>query len=53
VERIDYTAIQNVILDAGAEIYTFSNKITLKEYHEHDFNQLLEVLKKNIHKIHG
>jgi hypothetical protein len=33
--------------EIGAEIDTFTNKTTIKEYHEHDFNQLLEVLKKN------
>ena len=33
--------------EIGAEIDTLTNKTALKEYHEHDFNQLLEVYRKN------
>ena len=33
--------------EIGAEIDTLTNKTALKEYHEHDFNQLLEVHRKN------
>ena len=29
--------------EIGAEIDSLANKTTIKEYHEHDFNQLLEV----------
>lgn len=32
--------------EIGSEIDTLSNKTAVKEYHEHNFNQLLEVLKK-------
>lgn len=37
--------------EIGAEIDNFANKTAIKEYHEHDFNQLLEVLKKNRNKL--
>lgn len=37
--------------EIGTEINILANKTALKEYHEHDFNQLLEVLKKNRNKI--
>lgn len=37
--------------EIGTEIDSLANKTALKEYHEHDFNQLLEVLKKNRNKI--
>ena len=37
--------------EIGAEIDSLANKTTIKEYHEHDFNQLLEVLKKNRNKV--
>ena len=37
--------------EIGAEIDTLANKTAVKEYHEHDFNQLLEALKKNRNKI--
>ncbi|HHT9106826.1 MAG TPA: hypothetical protein ACFYD7_13295 [Candidatus Wujingus californicus] len=30
--------------EIGAEIDTLTNKTAIKEYHEHDFNQHLEVL---------
>jgi len=33
--------------EIGAEIYNFNNCEAIKDYHEHDFNQLLEVLKRN------
>ena len=33
--------------EISAEIDSLANKTAVKEYHEHDFNQLLEVLKKN------
>ena len=32
-------------------IDTLSNKTAIKEYHDHDFEQLLEVLKKNKNKL--
>src|SRR3990167_4715642 len=37
--------------EISAEIDSLANKTAIKEYHEHDFNQLLEVLKKNRNKI--
>lgn len=37
--------------EIGAEIDTLANKTAIKEYHGHDFNQLLEVLRKNKNKI--
>lgn len=37
--------------EIGAEIDNLANKTALKEYHEHDFNQLLVVLKKNRNKV--
>jgi polyribonucleotide nucleotidyltransferase len=37
--------------EIGAEIDNLSNKTAIKEYHEHDFDHLLEVLKKNKNKI--
>ncbi|MFZ3089564.1 MAG: N-6 DNA methylase [Nitrospirota bacterium] len=33
--------------EIGAEIEELKNKTDIKEYHEHDFNHLLEILKKN------
>ena len=33
--------------EIGAEIDSLANKTAIKEYHEHDFNQLLEVYRKN------
>jgi len=37
--------------EIGAEIDKLANKTAIKEYHEHEFNQLLEVLKKNRNKL--
>lgn len=37
--------------EIGAEIEGLANKTAIKEYHENDFNQLIEVLKKNKGKI--
>ena len=37
--------------EIGAEIDNLANKTAVKEYHETDFNQLLEVLKKNRNKV--
>jgi uncharacterized protein YaaN involved in tellurite resistance len=37
--------------EIGAEIDTLTNKTAIKEYHDNDFNHLLEVLKKNRNKI--
>ncbi len=37
--------------EIGSEIDNLANKTAVKEYHEHDFNQLLEVLKKNRNKV--
>lgn len=37
--------------EIGTEIDTLANKTAIKEYHEHDFNQLLDVLEKNRNKI--
>ena len=37
--------------EIGVEVESLSNKTAIKEYHEHNFNQLLEVLKKNRNKV--
>lgn len=37
--------------EIGAEIDSLANKTAIKEYHKYDFNELLEVLKKNRNKI--
>ena len=37
--------------EIGTEIDSLANKTAIKEYHEHDFNQLLEVLKKDRNKV--
>lgn len=37
--------------EVGAEIDTLTNKTAIKEYHEHGFDNLLDVLKKNKRKI--
>ncbi len=37
--------------EIGAEIDTLTNKTAIKEYHDNDFNHLLDVLKKNRSKI--
>ncbi|MBU4319755.1 MAG: hypothetical protein L6246_02895 [Thermodesulfovibrionales bacterium] len=37
--------------EIGAEIDTLANKTAIKEYHDHDFNHLLDVLKKNKNKL--
>jgi Alw26I/Eco31I/Esp3I family type II restriction m6 adenine DNA methyltransferase len=37
--------------EIGAEIDTLTNKTAIKEYHDNDFNSLLDVLKKNKNKI--
>ncbi|MEK6682918.1 MAG: restriction endonuclease, partial [Nitrospirota bacterium] len=37
--------------EIGAEIEELKNKTNIKKYHEHDFNHLLEILKKNKNKI--
>jgi len=37
--------------EMGIVIDTFTNKTAIKEYHENDFNHLLDVLKKNKNKI--
>lgn len=37
--------------EIGAEIDTLTNKTAIKEYHEHNFDHLLEVLKKNKNKL--
>lgn len=39
--------------EIGVEVDSLTNKTVLKEYHEHDFNQPLEVIKRNRNKIHG
>jgi len=36
--------------EIDAKIDSLSNKTVIKEYHEHDFNQLPEALKKNRNK---
>lgn len=37
--------------EIGAEIENLTNKTAIKEYHEHSFDHLLEVLKKNKNKL--
>ncbi|MBI3752423.1 MAG: hypothetical protein HY266_00010 [Deltaproteobacteria bacterium] len=37
--------------EIGAEIENLTNKTAIKEYHEHSFEHLLDVLKKNKNKI--
>lgn len=37
--------------ETGAEINTLANKTAIKEYHDNDFNHLLDVLKNNRNKI--
>ena len=37
--------------EIGTEIDTLSNKTAIKEYHEHDFDSLLNVLKKNKNRL--
>lgn len=37
--------------EIGAGIDTLTNKTAIKEYHDNDFNHLLDVLKKNKNKI--
>ena len=37
--------------EIGAEIDSLANKTAIKEYHEHDFNRFIEVLKRNKNKI--
>ena len=37
--------------EIGVEIDNLANKTAVKEYHETDFNQLLEVLKKSRNKV--
>jgi uncharacterized protein YaaN involved in tellurite resistance len=37
--------------EIGAEIDTLTNKTGIKEYHNHDFNHLLDFLKKNKKKL--
>ncbi len=37
--------------EIGLEISGLLNKIVIKEYHEHDFNQLIEILKRNRSKL--
>jgi hypothetical protein len=37
--------------EIGAEIDTLANKTAIKEYHDNDFNHLLDVLRKNRNKI--
>lgn len=37
--------------EIGTEINNLANKTAIKEYHDHDFNHLLDVLKKNKNKI--
>lgn len=37
--------------EIGAEIEGLANKTAIKEYHENDFNHLIEVLKKNKGKL--
>ncbi len=37
--------------EIGAEIDALTNKTAIKEYHEHNFEHLLDVLKKNKNKI--
>ncbi|MBI5409878.1 MAG: hypothetical protein HZA14_10975 [Nitrospirae bacterium] len=37
--------------EIGADIDDLTNKTAIKEYHEHDFNHFLEVLKRNRNKL--
>jgi len=37
--------------EINAEIDSLTNKTAIKEYYEHDFNHLLEILRKNRNKI--
>ena len=37
--------------EIGSEIDKLPNKTAIKEYHEHDFNQFLELLKKSSKKM--
>ena len=37
--------------EIGAEIDTLTNKTAIKVYHDHDFNHLIDVLKKNKNKL--
>ncbi|MDP3297303.1 MAG: hypothetical protein Q8N09_06905 [Thermodesulfovibrionia bacterium] len=37
--------------EIGTKIDDLANKTAIKEYHEHDFNHLLDVLKKNKNKL--
>ncbi len=37
--------------EIGTEIDSLTNKTAIKEYHDHDFNHLLDVLKKNKNKL--
>jgi len=37
--------------EIGTEIENLTNKTAIKEYHEYDFNHLLDVLKKNKNKL--
>jgi len=37
--------------EIGVDIDNLANKTAIKEYHEHDFDQLLEVLKRNRNKV--
>ena len=37
--------------EIGAEVDTLTNKTAIKEYHDKDFNSLLDVLKKNKNKL--
>lgn len=37
--------------EIGVEINALANKTAIKEYHDHDFNHLLDVLKKNKNKL--
>jgi uncharacterized protein YaaN involved in tellurite resistance len=37
--------------EIGAEIDGLTNKTAIKEYHDHDFSRLLDVLKKNKNKL--
>jgi hypothetical protein len=37
--------------EIGTGIDTLANKTAIKEYHDHDFNHLLDVLKKNKNKL--
>lgn len=37
--------------EIGAEIDALTNKTAIKEYHDHEFNNLLDVLKKNKNRL--